>query len=128
MAAAKPTEQKEDFENISNLQEQYRKSSYYNGFDNFPQTSLASGASSGCRSGLGGSSLFDNDCHIPHSCGDDSPPPVITGYNSYLEGIPNTGVIRYDDASFLKTLIPGQRLTNEVLISFQFLFSFPRYY
>ena len=62
-----------------------------------------------------GSSLFEPvDCHMHHNCGDDSPPPTITGYNSYLEGITHTGVIRYDDASFLKNLIPGQNLNNEV--------------
>lgn len=77
------------------LQEKYQQSKYYNGFDVFAS-----------RSGGG--------THMHHSCGDDSPPP-ITGYTgSYLDGIPNTGVIRYDDASFLKNLIPGQNLNNEV--------------
>uniref|UniRef100_A0A1B0C0V3 Uncharacterized protein n=1 Tax=Glossina palpalis gambiensis TaxID=67801 RepID=A0A1B0C0V3_9MUSC len=79
------------------LQEKYQQSKYYNGFDVFAS-----------RSGGG--------THMHHSCGDDSPPP-ITGYTgSYLDGIPNTGVIRYDDASFLKNLIPGQNLNNEVSI------------
>ncbi|XP_023294195.2 uncharacterized protein LOC111677329 [Lucilia cuprina] len=87
------------------LQEKYQQSKYYNGFDVFTGT------------GSGGSSSSAATCaHMHHSCGDDSPPPSITGYNSYLEGIPNTGVIRYDDASFLKNLIPGQNLNNEVSI------------
>ncbi|XP_013114146.2 uncharacterized protein LOC106091967 isoform X1 [Stomoxys calcitrans] len=84
------------------LQEKYQQSKYYNGFDVF---------SSG-----GSSSSATAAPHIHHSCGDDSPPPSITGYNSYLDGIPNTGVIRYDDASFLKNLIPGQNLNTEVSI------------
>ncbi|KRK03562.1 uncharacterized protein LOC6536896 isoform X1 [Drosophila yakuba] len=91
------------------LQEKYQQSSYYNGFEVF--SAAAAAASQGSGSG-GGSS----DCHMHHSCGDDSPPPTITGFNSYLEGIPNTGVIRYDDAAFLKNLIPGQHLNNEVSI------------
>ncbi|TMW48862.1 hypothetical protein DOY81_006056 [Sarcophaga bullata] len=87
-----------------NLQEKYQQSKYYNGFEVFTGSS-------------GGSSSSAATCaHIHHNCGDDSPPPSITGYNSYLEGIPNTGVIRYDDASFLKNLIPGQNLNNEVSI------------
>ncbi|KAM7362853.1 uncharacterized protein ACRADG_013368 isoform 2-T5 [Cochliomyia hominivorax] len=86
------------------LQEKYQQSKYYNGFDVFTGSS-------------GGSNSSATTCaHVHHSCGDDSPPPSITGYNSYLEGIPNTGVIRYDDASFLKNLIPGQNLNNEVSI------------
>jgi len=89
------------------LQEQYQQSSYYNGFDVF--SAAAATASHG--PGNGGVST---DCHMHHNCGDDSPPPTITGFNSYLEGIPNTGVIRYDDAAFLKNLIPGQHLNNEV--------------
>jgi len=89
------------------LQEKYQQSSYYNGFEVF--SAAAAAASQGPGSG-GGSS----ECHMHHSCGDDSPPPTITGFNSYLEGIPNTGVIRYDDAAFLKNLIPGQHLNNEV--------------
>lgn len=85
-----------------NLQEKYQQSKYYNGFEVFTGSS-------------GGSTSSAATCaHIHHNCGDDSPPPSITGYNSYLEGIPNTGVIRYDDASFLKNLIPGQNLNNEV--------------
>lgn len=84
------------------LQEKYQQSKYYNGFDVF--TGSSGGSSSSATTGT----------HIHHSCGDDSPPPSITGYNSYLEGIPNTGVIRYDDASFLKNLIPGQNLNTEV--------------
>ncbi|XP_017005031.2 uncharacterized protein [Drosophila takahashii] len=91
------------------LQEKYQQSSYYNGFEVF--SAAAAAASQGPGSG-GGSS----ECHMHHSCGDDSPPPTITGFNSYLEGIPNTGVIRYDDAAFLKNLIPGQHLNNEVSI------------
>lgn len=88
--------------NDLSLQEKYQQSKYYNGFDVFTGSS-------------GGSSSSAATCaHMHHSCGDDSPPPSITGYNSYLDGIPNTGVIRYDDASFLKNLIPGQNLNNEV--------------
>ncbi|XP_065371189.1 uncharacterized protein LOC135963317 isoform X2 [Calliphora vicina] len=90
--------------NDLSLQEKYQQSKYYNGFDVFTGSS-------------GGSSSSAATCaHMHHSCGDDSPPPSITGYNSYLDGIPNTGVIRYDDASFLKNLIPGQNLNNEVSI------------
>ncbi|BFF90686.1 uncharacterized protein DMAD_09170 [Drosophila madeirensis] len=88
------------------LQEKYQQSSYYNGFDVF--------SASPSQVPCGGQG--QGDCHMHHSCGDDSPPPTITGFNSYLEGIPNTGVIRYDDASFLKNLIPGQHLNNEVSI------------
>ncbi|XP_075147216.1 uncharacterized protein LOC142221381 isoform X2 [Haematobia irritans] len=86
------------------LQEKYQQSKYYNGFDVFSGNSGGSGSST------------STGPHIHHSCGDDSPPPSITGYNSYLDGIPNTGVIRYDDASFLKNLIPGQKLNTEVSI------------
>ncbi|XP_017039941.1 uncharacterized protein LOC108087192 isoform X2 [Drosophila ficusphila] len=89
------------------LQEKYQQSSYYNGFEVFSAAGAAQAPGGG-----GGSS----ECHMHHSCGDDSPPPTITGFNSYLEGIPNTGVIRYDDAAFLKNLIPGQHLNNEVSI------------
>lgn len=89
----------------STLQEKYQQSSYYNGFEVFPSSVSAGGA---------GPSGGPGDCHMHHNCGDDSPPPTITGFNSYLEGIPNTGVIRYDDAAFLKNLIPGQHLNNEV--------------
>lgn len=99
--------------NSSPIQEKYHQSSYYNGFDVFPSASSGSQISTGGRSSNAGS-LFDaNDCHMHHNC-DDSPPPTITGFNHYLDGIPNTGVIRYDDASFLKTLMPGQNLNNEV--------------
>ncbi|XP_032578790.1 uncharacterized protein LOC6606589 isoform X2 [Drosophila sechellia] len=91
------------------LQEQYQQSSYYNGFEVFSAATAT--ASHGPGNGGG-----TTDCHMHHNCGDDSPPPTITGFNSYLEGIPNTGVIRYDDAAFLKNLIPGQHLNNEVSI------------
>lgn len=88
--------------NDLSLQEKYQQSKYYNGFDVFTGSS-------------GGSSSSAATCaHMQHNCGDDSPPPTISCYNSYLDGIPNTGVIRYDDASFLKNLIPGQNLNNEV--------------
>ncbi|XP_033244271.1 uncharacterized protein LOC108154167 isoform X3 [Drosophila miranda] len=90
------------------LQEKYQQSSYYNGFDMF--------SASPSQVPCGGQSSGQSECHMHHSCGDDSPPPTITGFNSYLEGIPNTGVIRYDDAAFLKNLIPGQHLNNEVSI------------
>ncbi|KAH8264160.1 hypothetical protein KR038_003883 [Drosophila bunnanda] len=93
------------------LQEKYQQSSYYNGFEVF-SAATPGGPSQVSAGGGGGSS----ECHMHHSCGDDSPPPTITGFNSYLEGIPNTGVIRYDDAAFLKNLIPGQHLNNEVSI------------
>lgn len=102
---------------ISNspLQEKYHHSNYYNGFEVFPTNSSGSQISStGGRSSNTGSLFDGTDCHMNHNCGDDSPPPTITGFNHYLEGIPNTGVIRYDDASFLKTLMPGQNLNNEV--------------
>ncbi|XP_054726678.1 uncharacterized protein LOC129236358 isoform X2 [Anastrepha obliqua] len=106
----------------ASLQEKYQQSSYYNGFvDVFPPTAQSNSSqmsTSGVHSSNTGS-LFDggSDCHLRHhNCGEDSPPPTITGYNSYLEGITNTGVIRYDDASFLKNLIPGQNLSNEVSI------------
>lgn len=100
----------------SALQEKYQQSSYYNGFDVFSgkNTSSQLSASSG-HSSTTANSLFEPlDCQMHHNCGDDSPPPTVTGYNSYLEGITHTGVIRYDDASFLKNLIPGQQLNNEV--------------
>lgn len=84
------------------LQEKYQQSTYYNGFEVFPSSVSQSGPE------------LPPDCHMHHNCGDDSPPPTITSFNSYLEGIPNTGVIRYDDAAFLKNLIPGQHLNNEV--------------
>ncbi|XP_068152169.1 uncharacterized protein [Drosophila tropicalis] len=94
----------------SALQEKYQQSSYYNGFEVFSSPSASQSAS------VGGGNGGPGDCHMHHNCGDDSPPPTITGFNSYLEGIPNTGVIRYDDAAFLKNLIPGQHLNNEVSI------------
>lgn len=84
------------------LQEKYQQSTYYNGFEVFPSSVSQAGPE------------LPPDCHMHHNCGDDSPPPTITSFNSYLEGIPNTGVIRYDDAAFLKNLIPGQHLNNEV--------------
>lgn len=100
------------------MQEKYQRSKYYNGFDVF-----------GGNDNSGRESIHDNVCPsdgnsisgsisvAQHSCGDDSPPPTLTNYTgSYLDGIPNTGVIRYDDASFLKNLIPGQKLNNEVYI------------
>ena len=99
------------------LQDQYQQSSYYNGFDVFSggkNSASQLSASSGHSAGTANSLFEPVDCHMHHNCGDDSPPPTITGYNSYLEGITNTGVIRYDDASFLKNLIPGQNLNNEV--------------
>lgn len=88
------------------LQDKYQQSTYYNGFEVFPSSVAQAGPGSGAPP----------DCHMHHNCGDDSPPPTITSFNSYLEGIPNTGVIRYDDAAFLKNLIPGQHLNNEVRI------------
>lgn len=94
------------------LQEKYQQSSYYNGFEVF--SAASPGGPSQVSAGGGGGGGGSSDCHMHHSCGDDSPPPTITGFNSYLEGIPNTGVIRYDDAAFLKNLIPGQHLNNEV--------------
>ncbi|CAD6995274.1 unnamed protein product [Ceratitis capitata] len=105
----------------ASLQDKYQQSSYYNGFvDVFPPGAAQSNSSQLSTPGAHSSntgSLFDGgpDCHLHHhNCGEDSPPPTITGYNSYLDGITNTGVIRYDDASFLKNLIPGQNLSNEV--------------
>lgn len=104
------------------LQEKYQQSTYYNGFEVFPSSVSQAG------------SELPPDCHMHHNCGDDSPPPTITSFNSYLEGIPNTGVIRYDDAAFLKNLIPGQHLNNEVrsagyanLCPFEELFAFSFY-
>ncbi|XP_036324476.1 uncharacterized protein LOC118737812 [Rhagoletis pomonella] len=105
----------------ASLQEKYQQSSYYNGFvDVFPpaaQSNSSQISTPGAHSSNTGS-LFDGgaDCLHHHNCGEDSPPPTITGYNSYLDGITNTGVIRYDDASFLKNLIPGQNLSSEVSI------------
>ncbi|XP_036217547.2 platelet binding protein GspB isoform X2 [Bactrocera oleae] len=106
----------------ASLQEKYQQSSYYNGFvDVFPPTAQTNSSQMSAPTvhSANTGSLFDsaNDCHLHHhNCGEDSPPPTITGYNSYLDGITNTGVIRYDDASFLKNLIPGQNLSNEVSI------------
>lgn len=86
------------------------QSNYYNGYDVF------SSSSNGSQQLSSSGSLFENsDCPLHHNC-EDSPPPTITGFNHYLDGIPNTGIIRYDDASFLKTLMPGQNLNNEVSI------------
>ncbi|XP_067618272.1 platelet binding protein GspB isoform X3 [Eurosta solidaginis] len=106
----------------ASLQEKYQQSSYYNGYvdvySNAAQSNSSQMSTPGAHSSNAGS-LFDGgtDCHLHHhNCGEDSPPPTITGYNSYLDGITNTGVIRYDDASFLKNLIPGQNLSNEVSI------------
>jgi len=100
-----------EFASGSSLQEKYQQSSYYNGFEVF-SSSVAQSTGGGGGPGVGVG--VPGDCHMHHNCGDDSPPPTITGFNSYLEGIPNTGVIRYDDAAFLKNLIPGQHLNNEV--------------
>lgn len=100
------------------LQEKYQRSKYYNGFDVFGGNGNDTSrlvndqvnATTSSGNLIGGSMSLAH-----HSCGDDSPPPTITSYTgNYLDGIPNTGVIRYDDASFLKNLIPGQKLNNEV--------------
>lgn len=113
----------------ASLQEKYQQSSYYNGFvDVFPPTaqSNSSQMSTPVMHSSNTGSLFDSgtDCHLHHhNCGEDSPPPTITGYNSYLDGITNTGVIRYDDASFLKNLIPGQTLSNEVSLVLKIILS-----
>lgn len=66
-------------------------------------------------SASGGSSVSVSMAHTHHRCGDDSPPPTLTSYTgNYLDDIPNTGVVRFNDANFLKNLVPGQKLNNEV--------------
>lgn len=98
----------------------YPSSNFFNGFDSFPSTSTHSSASSHsylpAPSNCG--SLFD-DAMAHHNCDDSPPPPISHEFKPYLEGIPNTGVISYNDASILKHLMPGQNLNNEV--SFLFL-------
>lgn len=93
----------------------YPASTFFNGFDSFPSTSTHSSASSHsylpAPSNCG--SLFD-DAMAHHHCDDSPPPPISHEYKPYLEGIPNTGVISYNDASILKHLMPGQKLNNEV--------------
>lgn len=93
----------------------YPSNSFFNGFDSFPSTSTHSSASSHsylpAPSNCG--SLFD-DAMAHHNCDDSPPPPISHEYKPYLDGIPNTGVISYNDASILKHLMPGQKLNNEV--------------
>lgn len=100
----------------------FQSNSFFSGFDSFPSTSTHSSVSPNsylpsAPSNCG--SLFDN-AMAHHNC-DDSPPPIPPSiaahdYKPYLEGIPNTGVISYNDASILKNLMPGQKLNNEVSI------------